>query len=187
MAWVLQPEDSLFLWVGGLGIACSAASFVFWRLLSEYFELEGGNLDFVRLLGKSETRKSLGPITDNIEAIVVQTWLTRHAGLMSLALVDKGAKVMPLEHYRLPEQDKVEMPLSAYEDVVRRGKELAEAIGIPFQHGAEGEHLSVKKVDGKVVIAYTTESPVRPLLALIVVTLALLPLLYFAFSRYTEF
>lgn len=187
MAWVLQPEDSLFLWVGGGGLVCCVGSFVFWRLLSEYFELtEAGDLEFVRLIGKSETRKSLGPIADNIEAVVVQNWITRHAGLMSLALVGKDAKVMPLEHYRLAEQDKVEMPLASYDDVLLCGQQLSAAIGIPFVHGAEGEHLHVKKADGSVTIAYTAESPLRPLLAVTLIAMILLPLIYFAFSRYTE-
>jgi hypothetical protein len=187
IAWVLQPEDPIFMVIGGVGLAASLGSFIFWRLLSEYMELtDDGVLEFVRKIGSSETRKTLGPIAESIDSVVMQTWLTRHAGLMSLALLGKDGKVMTLEHYQLPDQEKVEMPLSSYDDLLLRGKQLSEKIGVPFKHGAEGEHLTVKKVDGKPEPVYGVESPMRPLLILVVMAMILLPLTYFAFSRYTE-
>jgi hypothetical protein len=187
IAWVLQPEDQIFLIIGGVGIAASITAFVFWRLLSEYFELtESGDLEFVREIGKSATRKSMGPIGNTIESVVVQNWVTRQSGLMSLALLGKDGKVMTLEHYQLPDQAKVEMPITNFDAILQHGRELSEAIGVPFQHGAEGEHLTVKKADGKCEAVYTTESPIRPLLMLTALALILLPLTYFAFSRYTN-
>lgn len=187
IAWILQPEDQIFLIIGGVGIAACIGSFIFWRLLNEYFELtEDGVLEFVRMIGKSETRKPMGPIADTIHGVVVQNWITRHASLMSLALLGKDGKVMTLEHYQLPNQDKVKMPITSYDDLLLRGKELSESVGVPFLCGAEGEHLTVKKVDGQVQAVYSTESPLRPLLILTVLAMVMLPLTYFAFSRYTE-
>jgi hypothetical protein len=187
IAWVLQPESQIFLAIGGVGLASCVASFIAWRMLSEYLELtEGGELEFVRELGRSVTRRSMGPAGDTLDSVVVQTWVTRHAGLMSLALLGKDGKVMTLQHYQLPEQEKVPMPITSYDALLVHGKQLAEKIGVPFQHGIKGEHLSVKKIDGKYQPVYSKESPLRPLILLTLLLMALLPLVYFALSRYTE-
>jgi hypothetical protein len=73
------------------------------------------------------------------------------------------------------------MPITNHETLLQHGQELAKSIGVEFRHGAKGEHLNVKKVEGVYQAVYTPESPLRPLIIAICVLLAMLPLTYFAF------
>ena len=185
IAWILQPESQAFMVVGGIGLVACLGSFLAWRALNEYYELlENGELEFVRELGSSVTRKPLGPVKDHLQSVVVQTWITRHAGLNSLALMEKSGKVLTLQLYQLPEQEKVTMPIHSYDSVLQHGQELSQAIGIEFKHGEKGDHLKVVKVDGGYEATYGKESPLRPLIVVIVLLVALLPLTYFAISRF---